>query len=109
MTRLQRRFVSGPKTALLGAHWHASRSEPCPGGLGFANDPNVIYLVVGRVCHARHRDQVEAPLTDWLREAYEVSEAAIGRAPKKSADGCDDGAEKKEAQVMGRRRWRHER
>jgi hypothetical protein len=23
--------------------------------------------------HIRHRDEVEAPLTDWLREAYEMS------------------------------------
>ena len=41
-----------------------------------------------------HRDQIEAPLTDWLREAYEQSDAltALGRAtparearPKKRA------------------------
>jgi hypothetical protein len=25
--------------------------------------------------HVRHRDEVEAPLTDWLREAYEFSDA----------------------------------
>lgn len=30
----------------------------------------------------RHRDEVEAPLTDWLREAYEVSET-LRVAPKK--------------------------
>jgi hypothetical protein len=43
--------------------------------------------------HVRHRDEVEAPLTDWLREAYEVSEdlraaprakrAATSRAKKR--------------------------
>jgi hypothetical protein len=27
-----------------------------------------------------HRDEVEAPITDWLREAYEQSEALSGRA-----------------------------
>ena len=27
-----------------------------------------------------HRDQVEAPITDWLREAYEKSEELSGRA-----------------------------
>ena len=35
--------------------------------------------------HVRHRDEVEAPLTDWLREAYEVSPELSGRkaTPKK--------------------------
>jgi hypothetical protein len=28
---------------------------------------------VAHIVHVRHRDEVEAPLTDWLREAYEVS------------------------------------
>jgi hypothetical protein len=27
------------------------------------------------VIQIRHRDQVEAPITDWLREAYDFSEA----------------------------------
>ena len=26
--------------------------------------------------HIRHRDEVEAPITDWLREAYELSDVA---------------------------------
>src|SRR5215813_12919140 len=29
---------------------------------------------VAHLVHVTHRDQVEAPLTDWLREAYETSE-----------------------------------
>lgn len=29
-----------------------------------------------------HRDEVEAPLTDWLREAYEVSDSLSGRAAR---------------------------
>ncbi len=28
---------------------------------------------VAHLIHVKHRDEVEAPLTDWLREAYEVS------------------------------------
>jgi hypothetical protein len=28
------------------------------------------------IVHIRHRDQVEAPLTDWLQEAYELSGGA---------------------------------
>jgi hypothetical protein len=27
----------------------------------------------GHVIHIRHRDEVEAPITDWLQEAYELS------------------------------------
>ena len=28
---------------------------------------------VAHVIHVRHRDEVEAPITDWLREAYDYS------------------------------------
>jgi hypothetical protein len=31
------------------------------------------------VVHVTHRDQVEAPLTDWVREAYDVSDQLSGR------------------------------
>ena len=35
----------------------------------------------------RHRDQVEAPLTDWLREAYELQDMLVAtRAPVKRAE-----------------------
>ena len=30
------------------------------------------------VVHVTHRDEVEAPLTDWLKEAYDVSEKLSG-------------------------------
>jgi Domain of unknown function (DUF5655) len=32
------------------------------------------------IIHVRHRDEVEAPITDWLREAYELSEVRGVRA-----------------------------
>jgi hypothetical protein len=32
-----------------------------------------------------HRDEVEPPLTDWLREAYEYSEGAAAKAAAKKA------------------------
>jgi hypothetical protein len=36
--------------------------------------------------HLRHRDEVEAPVTDWLKEAYDVSPTlAAPRAPTKPA------------------------
>jgi hypothetical protein len=31
---------------------------------------------VYHIIHVRHRDEVEAPITDWLREAYDFSDAA---------------------------------
>ncbi len=31
---------------------------------------------VAHVVHIRHRDEVEPPITDWLREAYEAGDAA---------------------------------
>jgi len=36
----------------------------------------------GHMVHIIHRDEVEAPLTDWLREAYEFTE--IARTKKKT-------------------------
>jgi hypothetical protein len=37
------------------------------------------------IIHIRHRDEVEAPITDWLREAYEFSSvrAAADSKPKR--------------------------
>ena len=36
---------------------------------------------VAHVVHVTHRDEVEAPITDWLAEAYESSDALSGRKP----------------------------
>ena len=43
--------------------------------------------------HVRHRDEVEAPITDWLQEAYEVSgvpaaKGASKRVPSKKTRGA---------------------
>jgi len=38
---------------------------------------------VAHVVRVTHRDEVESPLTDWLQEAYEVSETLSARASKK--------------------------
>ena len=40
-------------------------------------------LKVAHVVRVTHRDEVESPLTDWLREAYETSEALTSRSAKK--------------------------
>ena len=34
--------------------------------------------------HVKHRDQIEAPLTDWLREAFELSETVTAKTAPKS-------------------------
>ena len=38
---------------------------------------------VAHIIRVTHRDQVEAPVTDWLREAYEQSEKLRGRRSTK--------------------------
>jgi len=38
---------------------------------------------VVHVIHIRHRDEVEAPITDWLQEAYELSDAMAAKARTK--------------------------
>ena len=37
------------------------------------------------VFHVKHRDEVEAPVTDWLREAYEQSEVLSARRDRDTA------------------------
>jgi hypothetical protein len=37
---------------------------------------------VYHIIHIRHRDEVEAPVTDWLQEAYELSDVLISKAGK---------------------------
>ena len=37
------------------------------------------------IVHITHRDQVEAPITDWMREAYELQDAASASPRKKKA------------------------
>ena len=36
---------------------------------------------IAHILHVRHRDEVEAPLTEWLAEAYEVSDS-LSAKPK---------------------------
>jgi uncharacterized protein DUF5655 len=37
------------------------------------------------ILHVQHRDQVEAPLTDWLQEAYLTSDSLSGRPSAKTS------------------------
>ena len=41
-------------------------------------------LKVAHLVHITHRDQVESPLTDWLREAFETSDLLTTKAKTKS-------------------------
>ena len=36
---------------------------------------------VAHIVHVAHRDEVEAPVTDWMREAYESSDTLSARPP----------------------------
>ena len=38
---------------------------------------------VGHQLRIKHRDEVESPITDWLKEAYDVSET-LHASPKKA-------------------------
>jgi hypothetical protein len=40
---------------------------------------------VVHIIQIRHRDEVEAPVTDWLREAYELSDVLASKAVTKRA------------------------
>ena len=52
------------------------------------------------VVHIRHRDEVEAPITDWLQEAYLLSDALAARAARKRGGvAAKSGAEKKRRAV----------
>jgi hypothetical protein len=35
---------------------------------------------VCHIIHIKHRDEVEAPITDWLQEAYELSDSLVSKA-----------------------------
>ena len=49
------------------------------------------------ILQVRHRDEVESPLTDWLHEAYEVSDTlkAAPAAPKRKASASRKPAARK--------------
>src|SRR5215469_14865756 len=52
---------------------------------------------VYHIIHVRHRDQVEAPISDWLRQAYELSD---GRASQASTDHVESKRAPKASRVL---------
>lgn len=47
------------------------------------------------VLNIRHRDEVEAPITDWLREAYGLSEVPAARVVQKTIESKRDSSPRK--------------
>jgi hypothetical protein len=43
---------------------------------------------VAHIVHVKHRDQVEAPVTDWLKEAYEVTDTLRARPAQAKKSGA---------------------
>jgi hypothetical protein len=56
---------------------------------------------VVHVMQIRHRDEVEPPLTDWLREAYELSDV-LGGSSTRRRKGGRKGAESKPGPGRGK-------
>jgi Domain of unknown function (DUF5655) len=58
---------------------------------------------VAHLVHVRHRDEVEAPITDWLQQAYETSDALSGRAANKARAKSARGRSAKPARAAKKR------
>lgn len=50
-----------------------------------ASKSKIVHMI-----HLRHRDEVEPPITDWLREAYDASEELSARPGGKAHRGVSD-------------------
>lgn len=66
--------------------------------VGGASKSKVFHII-----HVRHRDEVEAPITDWLREAYDFSDA-VARRPKSPRPRKRAGGRKRAGSKLKRRR-----
>jgi glutamyl-tRNA reductase len=58
---------------------------------------------VAHLLRIQHRDEVEAPITDWLREAYGMQDAPAGRAKEKGKKKKDKNTKKKPVRKASRR------
>ena len=74
-------FFVRPKRNMLELVFFLGRAVKSPiiKRIDRASQVKIVHFV-----HVTHRDQVEAPITDWLQEAYESSEALSGRAVRKA-------------------------
>jgi len=58
---------------------------------------------MAHIVQVRHRDEVEAPLTDWLREAYDFSNALAAKAATQPARAAAKSAAKARKTVARRK------
>src|SRR5688572_19771829 len=77
-------FFVRPKTKFLEVCFFLGRTVKAP---QIKRAQPASKVKVAHLVQVRHRDEVEAPLTDWMREAYETSETltSSGRAATKRA------------------------
>jgi Domain of unknown function (DUF5655) len=60
---------------------------------------------IAHIVHIRHRDEVEAPITEWLQEAYELSDVLAARSgTKRATTTTRRSARKKTRSVAPKRR-----
>jgi hypothetical protein len=57
---------------------------------------------LAHIIHVRHRDQVEAPITDWLQEAYDYSGGSAETSPKPHVAAAQPTRAKSSASVTKR-------
>ncbi len=74
-------FFVRPKRSFLELCVFLSREVTAPQvrRVDRASKSKVVHII-----HIRHRDEVEAPVTDWLQEAFEFSAAPAAKAAPKS-------------------------
>lgn len=92
-------FFVRPKTRVLEVCFFLGRTLKAPQVR--RTDP-VSRTKIAHIVHIRHRDEVEAPITDWLLEAYESSDVLSGRRPMKSPPTSNKSVARRK-KVVGKR------
>ena len=59
---------------------------------------------IAHMVQIRHRDEVEAPITDWLQEAYELPDVLAVKAATKHSKPAPASAAKRKTNAAGRER-----
>jgi hypothetical protein len=62
---------------------------------------------VAHIVHVKHRDEVESPLTDWLQEAYEVSDTLKAKTSTSRRSAKPSKSIKKKPSTSPRKRATH--
>jgi hypothetical protein len=79
-------FFVRPKRNLLEVVFFLGRAVKAP---HIRSARQTSHTKIAHTIHVKHRDEVEAPVTDWLREAYDRSDVLSGKAKEgtKNATG----------------------